>query len=52
MKPYGREKKIKGCGKWKIDMHPKKGFMNWWESMSTILPRTTMKIIWKKDNEI
>jgi len=46
MKPYGREKKIKGCGKWKLDYHViirNKKIGNWWEDMNTIVPRSTIK---------
>jgi hypothetical protein len=48
MKPYGREKKIKGGKPWKIDHHPKKGFVNWWENMCDFLTRSKMKQNWKK----
>lgn len=58
MKPYGREKKIKGgrsnvgyCGNWKRDVHPWKGYVNWWEDMCTILTRSAMKSITKKTIE-
>lgn len=44
MKPYGREKKIKGLI-WKRDYHPKGGWHNWWEDMDTILTRSRMKQI-------
>jgi len=51
MRPYGRIKKIKASGKWKKDyhQHPKNKWHNWWEEMSTIVPRSTMKQKWKKD---
>lgn len=53
MKPYGREKKVKGL-RFKKDIHPKKGFINWWEAICDLIPRSTMKLKWKKeiDNEI
>jgi len=49
MKPYGREKKIKGGKPWKIDSHPKKGYINWWETMCNFLTRSAMKQKWKAD---
>lgn len=49
MKPYGREKKLQGSGAWKKDVHPKKGYINWWEGMSDFLSRSRMKQNWKKD---
>jgi hypothetical protein len=54
MKPYGREKKIKGGKPWKIDHHPQKGFVNWWENMCDFFSRSRMKHDWKKTlkNEI
>ncbi len=51
MKPYGREKKLQGTGVWKQDVHPKKGYMNWWEDMCKFLSRGRMKQIWKKEIE-
>lgn len=54
MKPFGREKNIKGCGKWKTDCHPKKlgkGWYNWWEDFDTIIPRPTMKHNLRKEVE-
>lgn len=52
MKPYGRLKKIMGCGDWKEDFririnHKKVG--NWWEDMDTTIPRATMKQLIKKE---
>jgi hypothetical protein len=43
MKPYGREKKrLHFPGK--VDYHPGKGYVNWWErECSNIIPRSTMK---------
>lgn len=50
MKPYGRCKNIKGSGRWKIDYHVhKKGFVNWWENICDVLPRSTMKRNMKKE---
>jgi len=49
MKPYGREKKIKGGKPWKIDNHPRKGMINWWESMCDYLTRSRMKQMWKQE---
>ena len=43
MKPYLREKNIKGSGKWKKDYHPPKGYINWWESLNNFISRKTMK---------
>lgn len=46
MKPYGREKKIKGCGKWKVDYRVRRNgrkIGNWWEDMCNLVPRKTMK---------
>ena len=51
MKPYGREKKIKGGKAWKTDVHPKKGFVNWWENMCDFLTRSRMKQNLKKEIE-
>lgn len=49
MKPYGREKNVKGGKPWKKDVHPPKGYVNWWEKMCDFLTRSQMKQIWKKD---
>lgn len=43
MKPYGREEKLQGRGKSKIDHHPKRGYMNWWEDIKDCLCRSRMK---------
>jgi len=45
MKPYGREKNIKGSGSWKKDYHarPKKMYINWWEDLNNIISRKSMK---------
>lgn len=48
MKPYGREKKIKGTS-WKRDCHPPKGFVNWWENICNCVSRKTMKQQFKKE---
>lgn len=49
MKPYGREKKLRGSGKWKVDVHPQKGYVNWWENMCDFLTRGRMKQILNKE---
>ena len=51
MKPYGREKKLKGGKPWKIDNHPKPKhlWINWWEDMCDYLSRSRMKHLVKKD---
>lgn len=49
MKPYGREKKLQGTGNWKRDVHPKNGYVNWWENMCDFFSRSRMKQIWKKE---
>jgi len=51
MKPYGREKNIKGSGIWKQDYHPKKGWHNWWEDMADFLTRSEIKRRVKKEIE-
>lgn len=48
MKPYGREKKLKGVS-WKRDYHPPKGFVNWWENVCNYVSRKTMKQQVKKE---
>lgn len=53
MKPYGREKNIKGSGKWKKDYHihfKNHKILNWWEDISKFLTRGRMKQIF--NNEI
>ena len=55
MKPFGREKTVKGGKPWKIDHHiHEKGLVNWWENMCDLLTRSRMKQISKKqiDKEI
>lgn len=49
MKPYGRERNLKGGKPWKIDVHPKKGWINWWEDMVGLIPRTSIKSLWKRE---
>lgn len=52
MKPYGREKKIKGSGIWKMDYHihhKNKKIGNWWEDMCNFISRSMMKQKVKKD---
>jgi hypothetical protein len=49
MKPYGRENKLQGFGKWKTDVHPPKGLVNWWENICDLLSRSRMKQISKKE---
>lgn len=48
MKPYGREKKVKGSS-WKKDCHPKRGYINWWEEICDYLSRGRIKQLNKKD---
>ena len=53
MRPYGREKNIKGGKPWKTDVHPGKGFVNWWENaFNNIVSRSSLKNMWKKILEI
>ena len=51
MKPYGREKNLKGNGPWKTDYHPrpKRKWKNWWEDIVQPLSRSAMKRRWKKE---
>ncbi len=49
MKPYGQEKKYKNNAK--RDVHPKRGYINWWEDVCDFLSRSRMKQIWKKEIE-
>ena len=46
MKPYGRLKKIMGLP-YKKDNHHKNGIVNWWETLNTIIPRSTIKQLFK-----
>lgn len=48
MKPFGREKKLQGIDASKRDVHPRKGFMNWWEDRIAFLTRSKMKHDLKK----
>ena len=48
MRPYGRTKKIKGMG-WKKDVHPPKGYINWWEDICDFLTRGAIKHQVKKE---
>lgn len=50
MKPYGREKNVKGAS-WKQDCHPPKGFINWWENICQCVSRKTMKQKIKREIE-
>lgn len=49
MKPYGREKKVVFPGK--MDCHPGKGYVNWWEKIADYLSRGAMKQKLKKEIE-
>lgn len=52
MKPYGREKTVKGGNDYKIDYHLHKDgkkLENWWEDICCPLSRTKMKQNLKKD---
>jgi len=48
MKPYGREKKVKGLPS-KKDGHPPKGEKNWWETICDYFSRSRMKHDLKKE---
>lgn len=50
MKPYLRLKNLKGL-RWKIDYHPKKGFINWWEDAWNFVSRSTVKQQLKKQQD-
>ena len=51
MKPNGRIHTVKFPGK--IDCHPKKGYVNWWEDeCCNIVKRGALKQIWKKEVEL
>lgn len=46
MKPYGREKNIKGSGIWKKDYRIRiknRKIGNWWEDMCNFVSRSSMK---------
>lgn len=47
MKPYGGYKNVRFPGK--TDCHPKKGYVNWWEKISDVFCRKTMKQKLQKD---
>lgn len=49
MKPEGRKKVT---AKWKRDTHPRKGYMNWWEVITDLMPRNVRKQNWKKEIEL
>jgi hypothetical protein len=49
MKPYGRDKSVKFPGK--TDCHPRKGYVNWWETITRYISRNNMKQKLKKDLE-
>lgn len=46
MKPEGRKKVRFPC---KRDVHPKKGWINWWESITECISRNTRKLKLKKE---
>lgn len=48
MKPYGRIKNLKGLP-YKQDVHPAKGYVNWWELICKPVTRSTLKRKWKRD---
>lgn len=55
MKPYGREKKVKGTGSWKTDYHihhKNKKIGNWWEDICNFLTRSRMKQLLQKDIDL
>jgi len=43
MKPYLREKNIKGVSEWKQDYHPPRGYINWWEELNNFISRKKAK---------
>ena len=54
MKPYGREKKVKGDITWKRDYHihqKNRKLKNWWEGICDLISRKTMKQNLKRDIE-
>mgnify|MGYP003658101679 CR=1 len=51
MRPYGRERKLTGGGDWKRDVHPRNGYVNWWENIQSLLTRSAMKQKWKNEIE-
>jgi len=52
MKPYGREKKVKGSGRWKKDYHlhdkNHRKIESWWEGICGYISRERMKQLFKK----
>ncbi len=48
MKPFGRIKTVKGLP-FKKDVHPQKGYINWWEDMCSYLSRGAMKLLIQKE---
>lgn len=48
MRPYGRIKTVKGSSR-KKDIHPPKGHRNWWEDICDPVPRSIMKLNFKKE---
>jgi hypothetical protein len=48
MKPYGREKNLKGSES-KRDYHPRNGEANWWEDIQNELTRSAMKQKWLEE---
>ena len=54
MKPYGREKKVKGDSGWKKDYHiheKNRKMKNWWEEICECVSRKTMKQKFQKEIE-
>lgn len=54
MKPYGREKNLKGGGAWKRNVKftkkfPKRIYRNWWEDIIQPLSRGALKQRWRKE---
>lgn len=49
MKPYGGYKNVRFPGK--TDCHPRKGYVNWWETITRYISRNNMKQKLKKDLE-
>lgn len=48
MQPMGR-KKVRFPAK--RDVHPRKGWVNWWESIADCISRHTLKQKWEKDKD-
>ena len=52
MKPYGRDKHVSGGNDWKRDYHIHQNgrkVENWWEGICCHFPRSTVKMLYKKD---